>query len=58
MTASTSQTTLKPVDTRVAALASLKSKPSDEPEQPTRSTQPNYVEMAQAHAKQPPRYSN
>lgn len=58
MTASTSQTTLKPVDTRVAALASLKSKPSDESEQPACSTQPSYVEMAQAHAKQPPRYSN
>lgn len=58
MTASIPDTELKPHDTRVAALASLKSKPSDEPEQPTRSTQPNYVEMAQAHAKQPPRYSN
>jgi len=53
-----SETKLEPHDTRVAALASLKPKPREEADEPTRATQPNYVEMAQAHAKQPPRYSN
>jgi len=58
MTATMPETKSEPYDTRVAALASLKPKPHEEPAEPVRSTSPSYVEMAQAHAKQPPRYIN
>ena len=58
MTATATSTESKPYNTVETALASLAKQHDTITDEVKPSMQLSYVEMAQAHAKQPPRYSN